>query len=136
MSLMRWASGTSRATAISSRLATISGMIGGAVIGEDAGIDRREDGDQQRHGIDDVQPPAHGPRIAGGAELDEAGQRTQPGEEMALGHAWYSTGGPGVPELGAEVAVDQWRQIYWISAVAGMTTRDEVTRTGLPAAPG
>ena len=51
--------------------------VGHAVIGEHAGIDRREGGDQQRHGVDDLEPAADGARIGSGPPVDELGEWTQ-----------------------------------------------------------
>jgi hypothetical protein len=48
------------------------------VIGKDARIDHRKHSDQERHRVDDRQPPPDGPRIAFGAEFGESGQRAQP----------------------------------------------------------
>jgi hypothetical protein len=62
--------------------------IGHAVIGEHNGIDRREHGDQQRHGVDDLKPAPHRPRIARRAPFDECGERAETGQcqGAALGH--------------------------------------------------
>ena len=52
--------------------------------GEHDRVDRRENGDHQRHDVDDGEPAAHGARIALRAELDEAAERAEPGEERRL----------------------------------------------------
>jgi len=76
--------------------------IGHAVEGEHAGIDCREQGDQQRHGIDDLQPPADGAGIAASAELDNPGQRAQMRElqRAAIGHATIMGQMPSVRHAG------------------------------------
>ena len=51
-----------------------------AVGGEHEGIDHREDGDGERHQVDDREPPAHGTRMELRAELGEAAERTEPCE--------------------------------------------------------
>ena len=56
-----------------------------AVGGEHEGIDHREDGDGERHQVDDREPPAHGTRMELRAELGEAAERTEPGEGASLG---------------------------------------------------
>ena len=53
------------------------------VIGEDDRVDDGKERDQERHRVDDGQPPAHGARIAFGAEFGECGQRPEPGEHGA-----------------------------------------------------
>ena len=55
----------------------------GAVRGEHAGVDDREDRDGERHEVDDRESPADGSRIAGRAELGKAAKRTEPGERRA-----------------------------------------------------
>ena len=61
------------------------GSIRDAVGGEHEGVDHREDGDGERHEIDDGESPAHRTRVKLRAELGEAAERTEPGEGRIAG---------------------------------------------------
>jgi hypothetical protein len=54
------------------------------VIEENDRIDHRENGDQERHCVDDGKPTADGTGIARRAELGEAAKRTEPSEQWRI----------------------------------------------------